>query len=155
MEHRDPDGFYDCFKGIVDRSLDSGVYSYALIKAHADEYYFSKPPLMKMLNHANSRGVPVWTAVAVLDFLKAKDEAAFDGLRWTNHRLSFRIRSSVSQGGGLTWMLPYTYGGKNIHKVMVNGRVQTFVKRTIKGFDYTLVTVKSGADYKVVADYVE
>jgi O-glycosyl hydrolase len=155
MEHKDPEGFYQCFKGLMDRSLDSGVYSYITVKAHADEYYFSKTPLMKMLDLANSRGVPVWTAAKLVDFLKARDEAFFDELSWKDDRLSFKIRSSLAHNSGLTWMLPYRYKGKKINKVRVNGHVQPYIVRAIKGSGYILVTVKSGAGYDVVANYVK
>ena len=82
MEHKDSLGFYNCFKGLMDRSLNNEVYSYISVKAHNNEYYFSKIPLMNMLNYARDNGIPVWTPVKLLDFLKAKDEAAFSKIKW-------------------------------------------------------------------------
>ena len=82
MEHDDKDGFYNCFKGLMDRSLDSGVYSYISVKAHTAEYFFSEIPLMKMLDYANSKGIPVWTQLKLLGFLQAKDEATFSNIKW-------------------------------------------------------------------------
>ena len=61
-ENHDPEGFFNCFKGLMDRSLNDEVYSFISVKSHNDEYYFSKTPLMKMLAYANSNGIPVWTA---------------------------------------------------------------------------------------------
>ncbi len=48
-ESHDPEGFFNCFKGLMDRSLNNEVYSFISVKSHNDEYYFSKIPLMKML----------------------------------------------------------------------------------------------------------
>ena len=68
--------FINCFKGLMDRSLNNEVYSFISVKSHNDEYYFSKIPLMKMLAYANSNGVPVWTSLKLLDFIKMRDEAS-------------------------------------------------------------------------------
>ena len=54
-ESHDPEGFYNCFKGLMDRSLHNEVYSFISVKSHNDEYYFSKSPLMKMLAYANQQ----------------------------------------------------------------------------------------------------
>ena len=60
-ESHDPEGFFNCFKGLMDRSLHKEVYSFISVKSHNDEYYFSKSPLMKMLAYANHHNIPVWT----------------------------------------------------------------------------------------------
>ena len=107
MEHKDQEGYYNCFKGLMDRSLDNEVYSYISVRAHNNEYYFSKTPLMKALDYANSKGIPVWTELNLLDFLKAKDEATFTDINWSNSRLSFKIKSSLTHSNGLSYMIPY------------------------------------------------
>src|SRR5450755_2064069 len=107
MEHKDQDGYYNCFKGLMDRSIDNEVYSYISVKAHNNEYYFSKIPLMESLDYANTRGIPVWTELKLLRFLEAKDEATLTGINWVNNRLSFKIRSSIKDSNGLTCMVPY------------------------------------------------
>ncbi len=69
-ENHDPDGFFNCFKGLVDRSIYDQVFSYISIKSHNDEYYFSRVPLLKMLAYANSKNIPVWTLLNWLISLK-------------------------------------------------------------------------------------
>ena len=90
MERSDPEGFYNCFRGLVDRSLDDEIYSFVSIKSHNDEYFFSKEPLMKMLAYANSKGIPVWTAAKLLDFIKMRDEATFSEVSWSGPSIIFR-----------------------------------------------------------------
>jgi hypothetical protein len=154
MEHKDQDGYFNCFKGLMDRSLDDEVYSYISAKAHNNEYYFSKIPLMKSLDYANSRGIPVWTELKLLSFLKAKDEAAFTNINWANNRLSFKIKSSLTNINRLTCMVPYVHDRKKINKITINGVTIPYSVKLIKGFDYAMFTIKPGASYDLVITYI-
>mgnify|MGYP001794077669 CR=1 FL=1 len=144
MEHKDQEGFYNCFKGLMDRSLDKEVYSFISVKAHNAEYFFSEIPLMKMLDYSNSRQVPVWTELKLLDFLRAKDEATFSDINWAENKLSFKIKSSLTHTNGISYMVPYVYNGKKIKKVTVTGIRQFYSVRLIKGFQYAFVTIRAG-----------
>jgi len=155
MEHDDKDGFYNCFKGLMDRSLNNGVYSFISVKAHNAEYFFSEIPLMKMLDYANSKKVPVWTQLKLLDFLKAKDEATFKNIDWINNRLSFKIKSPITHSNGLSYLVPYLYNGKKIGKITSNGLPQSYSIELIKGFEYAWLTIKPGSDYSIVIDYTK
>ncbi len=155
MEHDDKDGFYNCFKGLVDRSLDDEVYSFVSVKAHNAEYFFSEIPLMKMLDYANNKNIPVWTEEKLLDFLRAKDEAIFSDTKWKNNTLSFKIKSSLTHTNGITYMLPFIYNGKKISSIKSNGVTQVFAPVSIKGTTYAWVTIKPGTDYNIVAGYSE
>ncbi len=138
MESNDPEGFFNCFKGLMDRSLNNEIYSIISIKAHNNEYYFSKEPLMKMLAYANDNGIPVWTALNLLNFLKMKDEASFTNISWTNNQLSFILNSSLKHSNGLTFMLPEKYGLKHITGISVDGEKSQYAIKTVKGYKYAL-----------------
>ncbi|MEP7142662.1 MAG: hypothetical protein ABI707_07320 [Ferruginibacter sp.] len=153
MEHKDQDGYYNCFKGLMDRSIDNEVYSYISVKAHNNEYYFSKIPLMKSLDYANSRGIPVWTEAKLLGFLKAKDEATFSNINWANNRLSFKIKSSLRHDNDLTCMIPYTHNDKKVVQITINGKVSSYLVKLIKGVNYVWITIRPGASYDLVAAY--
>ena len=152
-ESQDPEGFYNCFKGLVDRSLNAEVYSFISIKSHNDEYYFSKIPLMKMLTYANKHNIPVWTESQLLDFVKMKDEASISGLHWSNNRLTFELKSSLESSGGLTFYLPVWQGRAKISMINANGKEIQFINRKIKGHEYALVTVTPCRNYSVSAEY--
>ncbi len=152
-ENRDPVGFYNCFKGLMDRSLNGEVYSFISIKSHNDEYYFSREPLMKMLAYANSKGIPVWTASKFAEFVKMRDEARFTNISWSDNQLSFTLQSSLNHSGGLTIMVPLEYGGNRLMGIECNSAEVKYIKRTVKGYDYAFVTVKPGAEYSWVIDY--
>ena len=154
MEHQDQEGYYNCFKGLLDRSLNNEVYSFISVKAHNNEYLFSKAPLLKMLDYANSMGVPVWTELKLLDFLKAKDEATFTNISWSDNRLLFIIKSSLTCGNRLTCMIPYKYNGQKISKIIVNGITQSNAFKLIKGVDYALLTIRPGSNYSLIISYM-
>ncbi len=145
--------FFNCFKGLVDRSLNDDIYSVVSIKSHNNEYYFSKEPLMKMLDYSNGNGVPVWTALNLLDFLKMKDEASFTNIAWTNNRLSFTLNSSLTHPNGLTFMVPENYADKKIAKISKDGEETKFSIQMVKGVNFAFVTAKGGMNYEITVDY--
>jgi len=148
-----PEKFFECFKGLVDRSLNDDIYSVVSIKAHNNEYDFSKKPLMKMLAYANRKGVPVWTAIKLLDFLKMKDEASFDNVSWTNNLLTFTLNSALTHSHKLTFMVPASYNGKKIISITINDQKQTYTIKRIKGLDYALASVAGGMNYNISVRY--
>jgi hypothetical protein len=137
----------------MDRSLEKDVFSYISVKAHNNEYYFSKVPLMNMLEYANSKKVPVWTEVNLLKFLQAKDEARFADIQWKHNELSFILKSGLSHPNGITIMLPATFGGRKISSIKVQDMSQPFRLKQIKGTSYAMVTVSPGTDHAIKANY--
>jgi hypothetical protein len=152
-ESHDPEGFYNCFKGIMDRSLYNEVYSFISVKSHNDEYYFSKDPLMKMLACANQKNIPVWTEIKLLDFLKMKDEASFSQISWKNNKLAFDINSSLENSNGLTFIVPAEYKGSRVKRISLDGNDASFITRSVRGSGYAFVTVESGIKHSVVVNY--
>jgi len=152
-ESHDPEGFFNCFRGLMDRSLQNGVYSFISVKSHNDEYYFSKTPLLKMLAYANLHNIPVWTELRLLEFLRMKDQASFSGQHWKGNQLKFRLNSAVGDGNGLTFFVPYRHQELACIEIMVNGQPLKFIVRRIKGFQYAMATVKPGENYSVEVQY--
>ena len=152
-ENHDPEGFYNCFRGLMDRSLNQEVYSFISIKSHNDEYYFSRDPLMKMLAYANSKGIPVWTVSKLAEFVKMRDDARFTGISWSANKLSFNLQSSLSYSGSLTIMVPLKHGNNRLKVIECNGNEIKYIERSVKGYYYAFVTVKPGAEYSLVIDY--
>ena len=153
MEHDDKQGFYDCFKGLVDRSLYDNVFSFVSVKAHNAEYFFSEKPLMKMLDYAANKGIPVWTEEKLLDFLLAKDGAQFSDIKWSNNLLSFTIHSTMPHPNHLTYLLPLNFNGKKITQIKCNNELQTFASVTMKGSTYAWLSIKPGSNYQIVVTY--
>lgn len=150
---QDPDGFFNSFKGLMDRSLNNEVYSFISVKSHNDEYYFSRTPLMKMLAYAKSNGIPVWTAIKLLDFVKMRDEAAFKDIVWEGNELSFNLKSSLKLSNGLTVMIPSGFENKKIRSIAVNGKGIHFINRLVKGSYYAFITVNPGTNSNFIVNY--
>ena len=108
---------------------------------------------MKALDYANERGVPVWSEAQLFEFMKAKDAASFDNLKWSDNTLTFDIKSPVPAGHGITCMIPVTHGGKRISTIENNGEKLPPTLQSIKGTEYAFVTVKPGANYRVKVAY--
>jgi hypothetical protein len=85
--------------------------------------------------------------------LVVKDEAVFNDFNWKKNQLSFKIKSSLTHTNGLTCMIPYLYNGKKINKIAGNGITQSYSAKTIKGFEYALLTIKPGYNYSIVVSY--
>jgi hypothetical protein len=152
-ESHDPEGFYYCFKGLLDRSLYNQVFSIISIKSHNDEYDFSKAPLMRMLAYANSQGIPVWTEAKLLDFIKMKDQASFAGINWSGNQLTFCLNSSLKHPNGLTFMVPSSFQDKEIKGITWNGKALPYLLRHVKGWEYALATVQPGENHSIVVNY--
>jgi hypothetical protein len=152
-ENHDPEGFFNCFKGLMDRSLYDDVYSFISIKSHNDEYYFSKVPLMKMLAYANTERIPVWTAAELLDFIKVRDEARFTGISWSDNDLVFNLNSSIRNTNGLSFIVPLRNGDVEIKTITIDGNTAPFIIRIVKGFKYALSTVEPGTDHSILVRY--
>jgi hypothetical protein len=152
-ESHDPEGFYNCFKGLMDRSLKNEVYSFISVKSHNDEYFFSKSPLMKMLGYANQQKIPVWTEMKLLDFIKMKDEASFKSINWADNRLSFIINSSIKNSNGLTFMVPVKFGELSIKGISIDGKESGFITRSVKGIVYAFSTIESGINHSIIVNY--
>lgn len=152
-ENHDPEGFYSCFKGLMDRSINDEAYSYISIKSHNDEYYFSKDPLMKMISYSKTNGVPVWTASKLLGFIKMRNEARFSDIEWSGRQLSFNVESTSDHSNGLTVMLPYIYDEEKIEVINLNGKAEGHSIHTIKGNQYAFLTVKPNLKHSVTVKY--
>jgi len=153
MEHKDQDGYFNAFKGLMDRSLQHEVYSTISVRAHNNEYFFSKVPLMKMLDYANQQGVPVWTELKFLEFLRAKEETTINDITWIGNQLSYTLRSALSHENGISCLIPYMFNSKKIVDIKMNGNPCNYIIREIKGRSYALVTIKPGAVYSFVIKY--
>jgi len=153
MEKKDPDGYFDAFRGLIDRSLDSGIFSVTCIRAHNNEYFFSRTPLLHMLNYARQKGIPVWTASEWLSYMTAKDDVQFTDLRESNHLLRFAIQSATACSEPLTCLLPAEARGMKLKSIFMDSRKLPLVSKKIKGRAWMVFNFKSGTNHQVEAHY--
>lgn len=152
MEKDDPEGFFSCFKIILDRSLENEIFSFVGLKAHRAEWHWSRTSILKMLDYAKLKGVPVWTARKALDFILMKDAAVFKNINWSHNQLSFTVYSPVA-GEGLTFMVPCRFDGKTVNAITKDGIGVPYTVRSLKGKDYAYVMVSGGSNYIITVYY--
>ena len=153
MEHKDQDGYFLAFKGLMDRSIDDGVYSTISVRAHNNEYFFSKIPLMKMLDYANAKHIPVWTELQLLNFLKARDESEFRNVQFQNNQLSFTFHSSYQTDAKITAMIPLLFNGKKIQQMDIDGNPGKYFLQNVKGVEYAFVPLTTGTSKQITVTY--
>jgi hypothetical protein len=140
-------------KTLIARSLDEENYAYINANYHTWFWPECREPGLKVLDYCNQRGVQIWPAEKVSEFLKMKDEALFNDISWSHNQLTFRIQSSIKNPNGLTFLLPAVYDGSEIKSIGVNGHPLKFQTRMIKGYEYAMVTVEPGNMDEISADY--
>ena len=108
---------------------------------------------MQMLDYSNAKGIPVWTAEKLLDFMLMKDEAKFDQVTWSDNKLSFNLSSSLKHTSKLTFMVPGSFNNKKIKEIQANGKKANFDIRSVKGSDYAFISIEGGKNYNCVVSY--
>jgi hypothetical protein len=140
------------FQVLLDRSLDHESYTFINLNLHTDRWRaWSRPEALQIMDYANLRKVPMWTAERTLNFLQERDAAEFGGIDWANDQLSFQL-NIPAHGEGLTFMLPKTFAGKTITHVSRDGEDQPYTLQSIKGSDYAFIPSVSG-NHRFVATY--
>lgn len=140
-------------KTLIARSLDEENYAYINANYHTWYWPECREPGLRVLDYCKQRGVPVWPAVKVYEFLKMKDEASFTNLNWSYNQLTFTIQSTIMNPDGLTFLLPAVYDGSKIKSIGVNGLPLKFQTRMVKGYEYAMVTVAPGIMHEISASY--
>jgi hypothetical protein len=140
-------------KTLIDRSLDEENFTYINANFHTWYWGECRQPGLRVLDYCNSRGVPVWTAEKVLDFLKMKDEASFADLNWSKNHLTFRLTAPKQHSSGLTFMIPANHGQMKIKHIALNGQESPFELIIIKGSEYASLTVPAGNAYNISVNY--
>lgn len=137
------------FKRLVDRSLDQEAYTFVNVNFHTDRWQvWSRKPGLEMLDYANQRGVPLWTAAQTLDFLKGRDAARIEDIRWSGGMLSFDFTGPLVNEV-ITLLLPETWNRLMIRSVDVNGESLDFHVSTIKGRQYAMLPAGGRGSFRV------
>ena len=140
------------FKLLLDRSLDSEIYSYINLNFHTDRWKaWSRPEGLEAIDYANGRQVPIWTVAQTLGFLQGRAATRFAGMRWDRSRLSFRLEVPTS-APGVTLMLPAVHARHKLLRISLDGDEQSAVVRPLKGVDYAFLSASPGT-HEIVAVY--
>jgi len=142
-------GIDDTFTTLIDRSIDQGYYGFLTANFHPPSYGSYQTVAGNMMAYANSRGVNIWSAEDLLNFLQARNQVRITGTTWNGTLLTFNVDQLLG-GQHLTLMVPAQSGGDNLTSILLDGNPVTFTTQTIKGYNYALFPAVAGtyqADY--------
>jgi hypothetical protein len=94
---------------------------------------------------AQARGVPVVSAVQMLDWLDGRNDSAFQDLSFAGNVLRFSIDRDAN-ARGLQAMVPASTATSALSDLRRNGSSVSFAHRTVKGIDYVVFDAAPG-DY--------
>ena len=132
------------FKTLIDRSIDQGYYGFLNANFHPPSYGSYQTVAGNMMSYANSRGVPIWSAEKLLDFLQARNQARIQNQSWNGTQLTFDF-NALTPYTGLTLMIPAQAGGNNLLSLTKGGTPISFNIEMVKGYDYALFAAGNGS----------
>ena len=100
----------------------------------------------KLWDHAQTAGIPMWTAENLLDFAHARTATSFDRMAWTGTELTFDV-VMPEPGGEQTLLLP----AAGLRSVELDGAVVPVASSAFSGRDYAVVACPGAATVR--ADY--
>ena len=93
---------------------------------------------------AQARGVPVVSAVQMLDWLDGRNDSSFGDLSYDGSQLRFSVAPGAG-ARGLEAMIPVTAGTGDLSQLTRNGTRVPVTRRTVKGVDYRVFDAAAGS----------
>ena len=137
---------------LIDRSLER-AYGPTVVQLHADLFnptaglYDDIAALTDgVLDHAVSRGIPIWSAQQWLAFVEARHDAEIADVRWdaAKRLLTFSVQAATPPGADLGVMLPIQHGGARFAQATIDRAPARFREKTLVGVAYALFAVPAG-----------
>ena len=130
---------------LLDRALGpEGYYGAFVANMHTDVNPF--PQSDAIVQSAQSRGVPVISALQLLKWIDARNGSSFGNIVWSNNRQTFSINAQAA-AVGLNTMIPVP-AGYNVTAVRRNSTAVPFTTEFVKGLQYVIFSAASG-NYEV------
>lgn len=119
-----------------------GYYSVITANDHTD--YADSPESDAIVAAAKAHGVPVVSALQMLQWLDGRNSSTFGSVNWSANTLSFTI--SVGTGGrNLQAMLPVNSSAGLLTNIVLAGAPVAYTTQTIKGIPYAFFAANAGS----------
>ena len=135
-------------KALLDGALGSDGY-YGVFTANMHTDIPVHEGARAIVNEAQSRGVPVVSAVQMATWLDGRNGSSFGGLSFAGGQLRFTVHAA-NGSRGLRAMIPSSAGGRALVSLTRGGQPVSLTARTVKGIAYAMFDAAAG-DY--VAQY--
>jgi len=136
----------------IDTLLDnavggSGYYGVFTANMHNDvgsaTYGYPGPGASYIVSSAQSLGVPIVTALQMLQWLDGRNGSSFGSLAWSGNVLSFTITVGTN-ANNLRAMLPVNFGSLGLSSLTLSGSPVSYQLQTIKGVQYAMFAASAG-----------
>src|SRR5919198_190480 len=129
---------------LLDNALSgSGYFGAFTANMHNDQGSYPGPGANQIVSSAQARGVPVITALQMLQWLDGRNGSSFGSLAWSGNVLSFSITVGAN-ANNLRAMLPVNVGSLVLSGLAFNGTPVTYQFQTIKGIQYAVFAASAG-----------
>jgi hypothetical protein len=127
---------------LLDRALGpEGYYGVVTTNMHTD--YANHTGANVIVSESLARGVPVVSAVQMLEWLDGRNGSSFQGVGYTGGRLQFTVAPGTGSRG-LEGMVPAHATGGSLLGLTRNGAPVGTTPRTVKGIDYAVFDAAAG-----------
>jgi hypothetical protein len=134
-------------RALLDRAVGpEGYYGVITANMHTDQAVH--PGADAIVAAAQTRGVPVVSAVQMLDWLDGRDGSSFEILGSAGGQLRFRLHTAAGSRG-LQAMLPAASAAGALQNLTRDGQPVALNQRTVKGISYLVFDAVPG-DYVAI-----
>jgi hypothetical protein len=128
---------------LLDNAIGAPGY-YAVITTNDHTDYSSSPESDAVVASAQARGVPVVSALQMLQWLDGRNSSSFGSVSWGGNTLSFTI--SIGTGArNLRAMLPINSNAGPLTNLTLAGVPVTYTTQIIKGMQYAFFAASAGS----------
>ncbi|RIK87905.1 MAG: hypothetical protein DCC67_01400 [Planctomycetota bacterium] len=135
----------DVMTGMFEAAETSGYYSAFVANIHPVRYYgpdVTYAWTQAIWQYCQQRGIPMWSAEMLLDFVLARAGSTFENLQYADHGFQFDFVAGAS-GFDLTLMIPVDWDDLQLQQVLVDDVPAELFVETIKGVDYGMFTPRA------------
>ncbi len=129
---------------LLDNALSgNGYYGVFTANMHNDGGTYPGPGANQIVAAAQARGVPVISALQMLQWLDGRNTSSFGSLAWSGNVLSFSLTAGAN-ANNLSAMLPSNAGTLGLTGITLNGSPVSYQLQTIKGMQYAVFAASAG-----------
>ncbi len=129
---------------LLDNALGgAGYYGVFTANMHNDGDTYPGPGANQIVASAQARGVPVVSALQMLQWLDGRNGSSFGSLTWSGNVLSFSVTAGAN-ANNLGAMLPANAGSLGLSSLTLNGGPVSYQLQTIKGMQYAMFAASAG-----------
>ncbi|MBN8655678.1 MAG: DUF4082 domain-containing protein, partial [Anaerolineae bacterium] len=126
-----------------------GYYGAFTTNIHTDGGANATNAAAAIVNSAQTLGVPVVSALQMLNWVDGRNFSAFSGISWNGNALDFHV--SVGGGAnGLYALLPTQSNAGPLQSITRNGTPVTYTTETVKGIEYAVFSATPSGDFQAI-----